>query len=124
MPQENPLRSRLTGIALCSVGLRLLGRFVWSNRGAVRDAISHRPDGRHLALAFALALVAMVSTFSRGWVVVRARGLPLRFVGAVRVGFVGNTVDLVIPRQVCGDVFYTTRPVRFPEVLPVNPPGL
>ena len=38
----------------------------------------------------------------------RVQGLSLRFRDAVRVGFVGNAVDLIVPGQVGGDVVKAT----------------
>jgi len=55
-------------------------------------------------LAFALCLTALVSTFVRWWILVRAQGLSLRLRDAIRVGFVGNAVDQIVPGQVGGDV--------------------
>jgi uncharacterized protein (TIRG00374 family) len=87
------------------MGLGLLARVLWASRAGVREVLAHRPDGRFLALAFVLCLTALVTTFVRWRIMVRAQGIPLRLLDAVRVGFIGNAIDQVIPAQVGGDVF-------------------
>jgi uncharacterized protein (TIRG00374 family) len=96
---------RLLRTALWAVGLGLLARVLWASREGVREVLAHRPDGRYLALAFMLCLFALASTFLRWRIMVRAQGIPLRILDAVRVGFIGNAIDLVIPGQVGGDVY-------------------
>jgi uncharacterized protein (TIRG00374 family) len=91
-------------IILWATGLGLLAHVLWTNRFSAREVLAHRPDGRYLVLAFAFCLAALVSTFVRWCILVRVQGLPLRFRDAVRVGFVGNAVDLIVPGQVGGDV--------------------
>jgi glycosyltransferase 2 family protein len=96
---------RLLRTAVWAVGLGLLARVLWASREGAREVLSHRPDGRYLALAFVLCLFALASTFLRWRIMVRAQGIPLRILDAVRVGFIGNAIDLVIPGQVGGDVY-------------------
>jgi uncharacterized protein (TIRG00374 family) len=82
----------------------LLGHVLWASRGSFREVLAHRPDFRYLALAYLLCLLGLTSTFVRWFVVVRSQGLPLRLRDAVRLGFLGNAVDLIVPAQVGGDV--------------------
>jgi hypothetical protein len=49
-------------------------------------------------------VAALVLTFVRWFVLVRALGLPFRVRDAVRLGFIGNVFNLVIPGAVGGDV--------------------
>jgi uncharacterized protein (TIRG00374 family) len=104
MSQGKPIWRRVLRTFLWLVGFGLLGRVLWANRGSVGVVLAHRPDGRILVLAFVLALSALVSTFVRWWIMARAQQLPLSLLDAVRIGFIGNAVDLVIPGQVGGDV--------------------
>jgi len=104
MPSKRPGFRLLARFFLWAVGLGLLGHVLWANRLSARQVLAHRPEGRYLALAFALCLAALVSTFVRWWLLVRVQGLSLRFRDAIRVGFVGNAVDLIVPGQVGGDV--------------------
>jgi glycosyltransferase 2 family protein len=91
-------------VILWATGLGLLGHVLWTNRFSAREVLAHRADGSYLVLAFALCLTGLVSTFVRWCILVRVQGLTLRFRDAVRVGFVGNAVDLIVPGQVGGDV--------------------
>ena len=105
MPWKNPAIHRLTRLVVHLVGFGLLGRVLWINRASVGKVFAQKPDGWYLALAFAFCLTGLVSTFIRWMIVVRAQGLTLRFRDAIRVGFMGNAIDLVIPGQIGGDVF-------------------
>ncbi len=104
MPWKPPAPRWLARLAMHLIGLGLLGRVLWSNREAAARVLAQRPDGRYLALSLALCLTALVTTFLRWLIIVRAQGLPLRLLDAVRVGFAGNAVDQVVPGQVGGDV--------------------
>ncbi len=98
-------RQLILKITLNAIGLVLLVHVYLKNRGAFREVFSRGPDFRLLALAFAICLMGLVATFVRWMIVVRAQGLSLRFRDAIRVGFMGNAIDLVIPGQIGGDVF-------------------
>ena len=64
-----------------------------------------RVDYRLFGLAFAIYLVALVATFFRWFVLVSgALGLPFRIVDAIKLGFIGNVYNLVIPGAVGGDI--------------------
>jgi uncharacterized protein (TIRG00374 family) len=94
----------ITGVLRYLVSFGLLGWILWKNRISFGQVLAHRPDPGLMCLAFALGLTGLLSTFIRWLVVVRAQGLTLRFRDAIRVGFMGNAVDLVIPGQIGGDV--------------------
>lgn len=91
-------------LILGAIGLSLLGHVLWANRGSFREVFGHQPDLRYLALAYLLCLLGLTSTFVRWYVVVRSQGLPFRLRDAVKIGFLGNAVDLIVPAQVGGDV--------------------
>lgn len=105
MPRMSPrLRRALLNILLMGVALVLLGLAVRTNWPQIR-AIGERPiDGRLFVASFLLYLVALMLTFVRWFVLVRALGLPFRLRDAVRLGFIGNVFNLVIPGAVGGDV--------------------
>ncbi|MEJ7637014.1 MAG: lysylphosphatidylglycerol synthase domain-containing protein [Singulisphaera sp.] len=103
-PAEPNWPKSLLKLALRLVGLALLVHVFVENRDSFREVFAHRPDFRFLAMAFALCLLALVSTFLRWMIIVRAQGLVLRLRDAVRVGFAGNAVDQIVPGQVGGDV--------------------
>jgi uncharacterized protein (TIRG00374 family) len=91
-------------LILWAIGLGLLGHVLWANRGSFREVFGHRPDPRYLALAYLLCLLGLTSTFVRWYVVVRSQGMTFRLRDAVKIGFLGNAVDLIVPAQVGGDV--------------------
>ena len=93
---------------LGAIGVGLLGHVLWANRGSFREVLGHQPDLRYLALAYVLCLSALTSTFVRWYLVVRSQGLSFRLREAVKLGFLGNAVDLIVPGQVGGDVLKAT----------------
>lgn len=98
------LRAIVINGVLVAVALTLLALAVRKNWPQIRE-IAHRPiDGTLCALSFGLYLVALVLTFVRWFVLVRALELPFRLRDALRLGFIGNVFNLVIPGAVGGDV--------------------
>ena len=91
-------------VFLVAIGLGLLGHVLWSNRTSFQEVMSHRPDFRFMALAVVLYVMGSVSTYLRWRILVRAQGIPLRVGEAIRVGFIANAIDQVIPGQIGGDM--------------------
>lgn len=95
--------------ALMLVAFVLLGLAIWSNREQLREVL-FRPPGTPplrldlLAVAFATYMFALTSTFYRWYLLVRALDLPFRFRDALRLGFIGNVFNLVVPGAIGGDV--------------------
>ena len=87
------------GHRLGPAGSRPLGKPRLVPGGVRAPARSSLPGARVL-----FCLTALTSTFVRWYVVVRSQGLPFRLRDAVKVGFLGNAVDLIVPAQVGGDV--------------------
>ncbi len=101
-------RSRLRALAinlvLMAVAFALLGMAIWTNREQLRDVLNRPIHGGLLLAAFSTYMTALVLTFYRWFVLVRALNLPFRLRDAVRLGFIGNVFNLVIPGAVGGDV--------------------
>jgi uncharacterized protein (TIRG00374 family) len=91
-------------IALIATAFGLLGWTVHANREKIQEVLATRPDPARIALAFALYMTALVLTFVRWHRLVRALGLPFRLRDALRLGFIGNVFNLVIPGAVGGDL--------------------
>ncbi len=92
---------------LSAVALALLAYAVWTNRGKLAEALQGPFDGRFwrlVGLAFAVYLAALTTSFLRWFTLVRALGLPFRLRDALRLGFIGNVFNLVIPGAVGGDL--------------------
>lgn len=98
------VRSIVLNGVLVLVALGLLGLAVRDNQAQIRDVFSRPIDGRLFALSFLAYLMALVLTFVRWFELVRALGLPFRLRDAIRLGFIGNVFNLVIPGAVGGDV--------------------
>lgn len=103
-PGSSRARTLVLNAALCLVAFGLLGWAVWSNREQVRAVLSRPIDVGLFSLAFVIYMTALVLTFGRWFVLVRALGLPFRPRDALRLGFIGNTFNLVLPGGVGGDV--------------------
>ncbi len=102
--KSSSARSLAINAVLTLVAFVLLGLAVWSNRTQIREVFERELDGRMIALAFGIYLTALMLTFLRWYVLVRALDLPFRLRDAVRLGFIGNVFNLVIPGAVGGDV--------------------
>ena len=99
--------------AWISVGLRLLvafgllGLVIYLNRAQLR-AVRARPiDGGRFAMALGLYLTGLLLAFWRWALLMRVLGLAVRVRTAIRLGFIGNLFNLVIPGAVGGDVVKT-----------------
>jgi uncharacterized membrane protein YbhN (UPF0104 family) len=97
-------RARLLNAALIALAFGLLGLTVWLKRREIGEVLRNKPDLDRMALGFAVYMVALVLTFVRWSILVRALGLPFRLRDALRLGFIGNVFNLVIPGAVGGDV--------------------
>ncbi len=100
---KSRLFRRLVNAGLMLFAFALLGWTIWGNRTQIREVLDARPDGRLFAVGFALYLMALLLTFVRWFLLVRALGLPFRLTDATRLGFIGNVFNLVIPGAVGGD---------------------
>lgn len=97
-------RGLILNAVLAGAAFGLLGWTSWGNRDQIREVLAARPDPVLFALGLGLYLVALVLTFVRWYLLVRALGLPFRLRDALRLGFVGNVFNLVIPGAVGGDL--------------------
>lgn len=102
-------RGLVVNVVLMLVAFVLLGLAIWSSRDQLRTVLV-RPAGTPpirvdlLTVAFAVYLSALVATFCRWYLLVRALDLPFRVRDALRLGFIGNVFNLVVPGAVGGDV--------------------
>src|SRR5262245_22961942 len=101
---KHPGRALLVNAALMVLAFALLGLAIWSNRAEIHDVFDRHIDRRLFAGACLLYLVALMITFFRWHTLVRALGLSFALRDAVRLGFIGNVFNLVIPGAVGGDV--------------------
>lgn len=102
-PRSRHLRA-LVNLVLILLAFALLGWTIWSNREQIEKVFHARPDARLFAVGFAFYLSALLITFVRWFLLVRALDLPFRLRDAFRLGFIGNVFNLVIPGAVGGDL--------------------
>lgn len=104
---KSPARAILVNAGLSTVALALLAYTVYTNRRPLAEALQGPFDAqfwRLVATAFAVFMAALMLSFVRWYTLVRALGLPFRLRDALRLGFIGNVFNLVIPGAVGGDV--------------------
>ncbi len=97
-------RGMLINAALVLVAFGLLGFTVWLNRDKIAEVFNKPVDFRYFGVGFAIYMVALMLTFFRWYTLVRALDLPFSYRDAIRLGFIGNVFNLVIPGAVGGDV--------------------
>lgn len=96
-------RSPWINVALMGVSVGLLGLVVFFNRSQLAEVFSRPIDASRYALAFVLLICALLLTFTRWFTLARALNLPVTWLDAVKLGFIGNLWNLVIPGAVGGD---------------------
>lgn len=101
-------RSLVTNLVLVLVAFGLLAWTAAGNREQIQKVLAAQPNRALLLLAFGCYMVALLMTFCRWFLLVRALGLPFRFADALRLGFIGNVFNLVIPGAVGGDLIKAT----------------
>lgn len=94
----------IINVLLTVIALGLLGWTVRSNSQKLAEVWAKKPDLRLFALSLAVYVVALLVTFLRWYKLVVALDLPFRMRDAIRLGFIGNVFNLVIPGAVGGDV--------------------
>lgn len=101
-------RSRLRTLGALAlklaIGLGLLALVVYLNREDVEKVLSGRLRAGAFATAFTLYFAGLLLAFVRWFVLVRAADLPIRLRSAIRLGFIGNLFNLVIPGAIGGDL--------------------
>jgi uncharacterized membrane protein YbhN (UPF0104 family) len=102
--KKSSRRSLLVNAGLVVIGFALLGVAIWSNREKLGEVFRHKVDFRLFAAAFVIYVVALMATFVRWFTLVRAVGLKFHLLDAIKLGFIGNIFNLVIPGAVGGDV--------------------
>ncbi len=101
---RSPRRALLVNLLLFAVAFGLLGLVIHQNRAKIAEVFAKPVDYRFFGVGMAIYLVALLITFFRWHQLVRAQGLTFSYRDAVRLGFIGNIFNLVIPGAVGGDV--------------------
>ncbi len=98
---RRPWLANAVGVTLA---FTLLGLAIYQNRVELGKVFAKPVDLRYFAVGLAIYVGSLLLTFTRWYTLVRAQGLTFRFRDAVRLGFIGNVFNLVIPGAVGGDV--------------------
>ncbi len=101
---KSPRRALIVNLVLIAVAFGLLGLVVWKNWDEIQKVFSKPVDTRFFVLGFGIYLAALLITFGRWHRLVRAQGLTFSLRDSIRLGFIGNVFNLVIPGAVGGDV--------------------
>lgn len=86
------------------VALGILAWLYLSNRESLAQVARGPKSWGYLAGALVLMGVAVVLTFFRWYLLVRAQQFPFRFRDALRLGFIGLVANYVAPGAVGGDI--------------------
>lgn len=97
-------RSLIVNVSLVVLAFGLLGLVVYQNWEEIAKVFHNPVDYKFFALGFGIYMAALTMTFARWHQLVRAQGLSFSIRDAVRLGFIGNVFNLVIPGAVGGDV--------------------
>ncbi len=96
-------RGLAVNVILIAVALGLLGFVISRNRTQIDEVLKRGLDPWMFALAFGVYCVAIVLTFVRWYVLVRVVEPRFTLGASIRLGFIGNVFNLVIPGAVGGD---------------------
>jgi uncharacterized membrane protein YbhN (UPF0104 family) len=100
----HPRRSLFLNLGLVALGFGLLGWVIYRNWEDIKKVFRNPVDFRLLGLGLVIYLTALLITFFRWHRLVLAQGLDFSLRDAIRLGFIGNVFNLVIPGAVGGDV--------------------
>jgi uncharacterized protein (TIRG00374 family) len=103
-PKKRSKLGVLINVALVALAFALLAVVIWRNLDKIREVFNRQLDWKWLALAQAIYLIGIVSTFVRWYLLVRVIDPRFTLRAAVLLGFIGNVFNLVIPGAVGGDL--------------------
>lgn len=94
------------------IALGILSYLIYANRGDLNKLVIRPIDRGAFALSVVLCLSAVLLTFTRWFLLVRALEFPFRYWDAIRLGFVGMLFNYIAPGSVGGDIFKAVFLVR------------
>lgn len=96
-------KSPAINLGLMLLSVSLLGVVIYFNRERLQEVLSRPIAYERYLLAFACLVTSLLLTFTRWYSLARALNLPVSWLDAVKLGFIGNVWNLVIPGAVGGD---------------------
>ena len=95
--------ARLTFLKI-AVALLLLGGAIALNRHEFAKVFRRAPDPTYLLAGFALYWLGSLLGFSRWYIFARMLDLPIKYLEAMKLGFIAHFFNILIPGAVGGDV--------------------
>jgi uncharacterized protein (TIRG00374 family) len=86
------------------LGITLLAFVVWTNWAGLKEAAKNPIHVGPIVLATTFCLAALLLTFVRWYVLVRAQDLPFTLFNAFRLGLIGYFLNTFLPGSVGGDI--------------------
>ena len=105
--KRSAARTWLVTGGLSALAFGLLGFTIYKNRADLQTVLKGPFDARFwevMGVGFAVYMAALILTFVRWFLLVRAQGTSFRLRDAIWLGFIGNLFNLVIPGAVGGDL--------------------
>ncbi len=103
-PKKRSALGTAINVVLVLVAFGLLAIVIRNNADEIRKVFARPLDWRLMAIAGAIYLVGIVSTFVRWYLLVRVIDSRFTLRAAVLLGFIGNVFNLLIPGAVGGDL--------------------
>lgn len=103
-PAKRSKLGLLVNVGLVVLAFGLLGLVIWQNAAKIGAVVIGALDLRLLAVAQAIYLIGVISTFVRWYFLVRVIDPRFTLRAAVLLGFIGGVFNLVIPGAVGGDL--------------------
>ncbi|RLT11507.1 MAG: UPF0104 family protein [Planctomycetota bacterium] len=103
-PVSTKQKSSLLNFGLFALGMALLGWSIYSNRVKLRQSLSGELHYSWMLEAFLLHFTAVIIAFLRWFGLVRLLGIKIPLADSLRLSFVGNLFNLIIPGAVGGDL--------------------
>jgi uncharacterized protein (TIRG00374 family) len=101
---QRSLTGRLISWVRWPLALSILAFLLTQNREGLEQIASRQIVWSWFLIAAALRLVTLLTGTFRWWMLVRAQDIPFPLRDAVRLGFLGNLFNFVLPGSIGGDV--------------------
>jgi glycosyltransferase 2 family protein len=103
-PPRSSTRALLYNVLLFAIAGGLLAWVIHQNWDEILKVFQKPVKYRYFGSGMAIYMIALMTTFLRWHQLVRAQGMVFSVRDALRLGFIGNIFNLVIPGAVGGDV--------------------
>jgi len=103
--QDGPVSKRFLWSAFkYGLGIVLLAYVVWANRKGLAEVWGQPIHYGPFVLAACIGVAAVLLTFVRWYILVRAQDLPFTLANALRLGLIGYFLSTFLPGSIGGDI--------------------